>query len=104
MDYPSLSYAVEGRIATLTLNRPERLNAINEDMPRDIEAAVEQANADDAVHVLILQGAGEAFCSGYDLKAFAESEHEWDQDMPWDPMLDYRMMKANTGRHRSSSG
>jgi enoyl-CoA hydratase len=61
------------RIATITLNRPERLNAINAHMPGEIRRAVEIANADDSVHVIILQGAGRAFCAGYDLKEFAES-------------------------------
>ncbi len=96
MAYATLLYAREGRVATITLNRPQRLNAIDAAMPGEIAAAVEQANADDAVHVIVLQGAGTAFCAGYDLKAFAEDEHEWDQDMPWDPMLDYRMMRTNT--------
>ena len=90
--------AVEGRIATITLNRPERLNAITTDMPGEIRAAVEAANADDRVHVIVLRGAGKAFCAGYDLKQFAEGDrtNAYTQAMPWDPTLDYKAMKRNT--------
>ncbi len=98
MRYTTLKYAVAGRIARITLNRPQRLNAINERMPGEIRRAVEAANADDAVHVIVLAGAGRAFCAGYDLKQFAEGDatNRWTQSMPWDPMRDYRGMKANT--------
>src|SRR5713226_2978087 len=72
MSYSALLYETEGRIARITLNRPERLNAIDGKMPREIRQAVEQANADDSVHVIVLQGAGRAFCAGYDLKKYAE--------------------------------
>ena len=98
MRFSTLRYALDGRIARITLNRPERLNAINEKMPREIRRAIEAANADDRVHVIVLGGAGRAFCAGYDLKKFAEGdpENRWTQPMPWDPMQDYRAMKANT--------
>jgi len=98
MRYTTLKYALDGRIARVTLNRPERLNAINEKMPGEIRRAIEAANADDRVHVIVLAGAGRAFCAGYDLKKFAEGdpENRWTQPMPWDPMRDYRAMKANT--------
>ncbi|MBE0615128.1 MAG: crotonase/enoyl-CoA hydratase family protein [Burkholderiales bacterium] len=96
--YKTLLYRKQGRIARITLNRPRRLNAINAAMPREIRLAVEQANADNGVHVIVLDGAGRAFCAGYDLKDFAEKKgrNAYIQDMPWDPMLDYGMMKANT--------
>jgi len=51
--FETVKLAVAGRIATITLNRPQRLNAINAQMPRDIRAAVEAANADDRVHVIV---------------------------------------------------
>jgi len=96
--YKSLLYRKQGRIARITLNRPRRLNAISRDMPREIRLAVDEANADDGVHVIVLAGAGRAFCAGYDLKDFAEKKGRtsYTQDMPWDPMIDYRGMKANT--------
>ena len=96
--FTTLIYAVNERIATITLNRPERLNAINGAMPGEIRAAVDAANADDAVHVIVLQGAGKAFCAGYDLKEYAEGDktNVYTQAMPWDPMVDYKLMKKNT--------
>ena len=96
--YSTLKIAVEGRIATITLNRPERLNAINDDMPGEIRQAVEAANADDRVHVIVVRGAGNAFCAGYDLKHYAEGDptNIITQPMPWDPMIDYKFMKKNT--------
>ena len=96
MTSPTLLYEVRDRIAVLTLNRPERLNAIGEHTGRELREAVARANADDAVHVIVLKGAGKAFCAGYDLKDFAEGESPWNQPMPWDPMVDFRMMKQNT--------
>ena len=98
MTFATLIYEAAGRIARITLNRPERLNAIDEKMPGEIRAAVERANADDGIHVIVLQGAGRGFCSGYDLKAFAETagENPGVQSMPWDPMIDYRFMKQCT--------
>ncbi|MBX3645058.1 MAG: crotonase/enoyl-CoA hydratase family protein [Rubrivivax sp.] len=87
------------RIARLLLNRPERFNAISDAMPREIRAAVEWANAEDTVHVIVVEGAGKGFCGGYDLAASAEShiEHPCQQEKtPWDPMVDYAAMKRNT--------
>lgn len=101
-DFGTLSYEIDRanpRIARITLNRPERLNAIDERMPAEIRRAVERANDDDAVHVIVLAGAGRSFCAGYDLQAFAEGvvDHPCQQERtPWDPMLDYRTMKRFT--------
>ena len=98
MTFETLLYETAGRIARITLNRPERLNAIGEKMPGELRAAVERANADDGIHVIVLAGAGRGFCSGYDLKDFAEAkgENPGVQSMPWDPMADYRFMKQCT--------
>lgn len=87
------------RIARLLLNRPERYNAISNDTPRDIRAAVEWANSEDEVHVILVEGAGKGFCGGYDLQQFGEGvlEHPCQQEStPWDPMVDYAYMKRNT--------
>ena len=96
MTYTTLKLERQGRVARLTLDRPERLNAINEAMPGEIRRAIEAANGDDAVHVIVLQGAGRAFCAGYDLKQYAEGDTPLIQDMPWDPMRDFRVMKGFT--------
>ncbi len=91
----SIAYETRGRVAFLTLNRPDRLNAIDETMPGEIARAVEWANDDPAVHVIVLSGAGRAFCAGYDLKEYAE-EGVATQDVVWDPIADFRLMKRNT--------
>lgn len=97
MEFHSVHYATDGRVATITLNRPDRLNAIDEQMPSEIRRATERAQADPAVHVVVVTGAGRSFCSGYDLKEYAENpEAPYSQDMPWDPMVDYAMMSRNT--------
>ena len=62
--------SVENAVCTLTLNRPDRLNAINAAMIAELNAALADANADDAVRAIVLRGAGRAFCSGDDLKEF----------------------------------
>ena len=105
MKYTEISYNTEGRIATITLDRPARLNAISMGMPRQLCHAVERANRDDSVHVIILTGAGRAFCSGYDLIDFAETEGEQPGSQlgggegeggAWDPMTDFYGMNQNT--------
>ncbi len=98
MTYATLLYGRDGRIARITLNRPERLNAIDEAMPGELRRAIEQANTDDDVHVIVLAGAGRAFCAGHDLKVFAEAGGSQSviQEMPWDPMRDYQLMKRYT--------
>ena len=100
MTYQTLTYTVKDRIATITLNRPERLNAICNGMPREIKEAVNQANEDNNVHVIVLTGEGRSFCAGYDLIDFAErrGSNEGVQGTagPWDPMADFNMMYQNT--------
>ncbi|MER6129578.1 enoyl-CoA hydratase/isomerase family protein [Streptomyces sp. NPDC001795] len=69
---PAVLYVVKDRTAYPTLNRPDRLNAVDPRMPGELAAAVRRAGADPEVQVIVLQGAGRAFCSGYDLKIYAE--------------------------------
>ncbi|PJK28260.1 crotonase/enoyl-CoA hydratase family protein [Minwuia thermotolerans] len=96
--FETVRYDREGRIARITLDRPDRLNAIGSGMPGEIAAAVARANADDEIHAIVVQGAGRAFCAGYDLKEYAEAEGENPgvQSMPWDPMIDYKWMRDCT--------
>ena len=93
--YQTLRYRVADRKAYLTLHRPDRLNAITGEMAGELAAAVDRANEDPAVHVIILNGAGRAFSAGYDLKRYAESGEAL-QPPVWDPIKDFAMMKRNT--------
>lgn len=97
-DFQTLRYEARDRKAYITLSRPDRLNAIDDRMPREIRMAVEKADADPNVHVIILSGDGPAFCAGYDLKKFAEERNsEWNQESAsWDAMRDFRGMSRNT--------
>src|ERR1043165_5585789 len=96
--------AAEHRIARLRLNRPDRLNAIDPRMPGEIRAAVEWAEANDEVHVIVVEGEGRAFCAGYDLHVLAEDsprsgpvDNPLQQErVPWDSMVDYAVMKRHT--------
>jgi enoyl-CoA hydratase len=98
MDFGTVLYESSGRVATITLSRPERFNAINETMPEEIASAFDYASKDDSVHVVVLTGAGRGFCGGYDLKEFAENtgDNLGVQEMPWDPMIDYNFMSRCT--------
>ena len=68
----TMTYEADGRIARITLDRPERGNGITLEMPRELAACVERANLDPAIHVICLAGNGTGFCGGYDLVASAE--------------------------------
>jgi enoyl-CoA hydratase len=90
MPYETLLYDVSDALATITLNRPEALNTIVPPMPDEVEAAVYRAVGDPAVKVIVLRGAGRAFCAGYD---FGGGFHHWDEglttDGAWDPGKDF---------------
>jgi enoyl-CoA hydratase len=112
----TLTYEADGRIARITLNRPERGNGITLEMPRELADCVERANLDPAVHVIALAGNGTGFCGGYDLVASAERmpsderratnvegspvdpaviARNHDPDSVWDPVTDFQMMSRN---------
>jgi enoyl-CoA hydratase len=115
----AVAYAVSDRVARLTLNRPERGNGINRRLVGELERAVERADLDPAVHVLLLSGNGKGFCGGYDLVESAEGQgsigaDDRDAAVPpgspldptmmranhnpadvWDPMVDHAMMSRN---------
>jgi enoyl-CoA hydratase/carnithine racemase len=67
--FETLLYAVEDGLATITLNRPEKMNAFTTRMRDDLIAAFDATDADDAVRAVIVTGAGKAFCAGADLSA-----------------------------------
>jgi len=86
----TIAYWAAGPVATITLNRPERLNTIVPPMPEEFEAAVRRATVDDLVKVIVVRGAGRSFCAGYD---FGGGFHHWDRrintDGAWDPGKDF---------------
>ena len=89
--YETILYETRGRIATITLNRPRKMNAIRPPMPEEIEHAVAAANHDRAVRVIILKGAGEAFCAGFDFSEGLEHFKGWGGQSAresWDPGQD----------------
>jgi enoyl-CoA hydratase len=112
----TMTYEVTGRVARITLDRPNRGNGITLDMPRELGECVERANLDPAVHVILLAGNGKGFCGGYDLVESAERlgrdveaaaapagspldpaviALNHNPDGTWDPMVDYQMMSRN---------
>ncbi len=92
MEFETLLYSAEDGVATITLNRPGSLNTIVPPMPDEIEASVHRATRDPEVKVIVLRGAGRAFCAGFD---FGEGFHHWDAglntDGEWDPGKDFAM-------------
>jgi enoyl-CoA hydratase len=90
-----LLYSTSGAVATITLNRPERLNAIVPPMPDEFQDAMTRATRDPQVKVVVLRGAGRSFCAGYD---FSGGFHHWDEhlttDGVWDPGKDFVMATA----------
>jgi enoyl-CoA hydratase len=97
MPYETLLYRTADAVATITLNRPERLNTIVPPMPEELEAAVHAAIADTEVKVIVLRGAGRSFCAGFD---FGEGFHHWDEalttDGAWDPGKDFAAATAQS--------
>jgi enoyl-CoA hydratase len=124
-DAPAVLYDVDGRVARLTLNRPERGNGLTPTLIAELADCVRRADLDPRVHVLLLAGTGSGFCGGYDLvesaegmgaaQASAGGEGDASADaLPagspldravitanhdprgtWDPMVDYAMMSRN---------
>jgi enoyl-CoA hydratase len=88
----SVLLQTDGAVSTLTLNRPDRLNTITPQLAEDLRAALAEAQADDAVRVIRLRGAGRAFCAGYDIDWGAEVMRDSEGDQPWDPMADLALM------------
>ncbi|HZD25416.1 MAG TPA: enoyl-CoA hydratase [Alphaproteobacteria bacterium] len=68
MAYAEILYRVDGAVATITLNRPDQLNAWTRTMEAEVRAAMTEATRDDAVRAVILTGAGRGFCAGADMK------------------------------------
>jgi enoyl-CoA hydratase len=92
-------YETDERVATLTLNRPERMNAITPELVEAFDVALKRAQGDPDVRVVRLRGAGRSFCAGYDI--------DWGADLmgtepsPWDPIRDYQVMSRYVGSYMS---
>ncbi|MEM9516163.1 MAG: crotonase/enoyl-CoA hydratase family protein [Actinomycetota bacterium] len=90
MEFETVLYGVDAPIATITLNRPEELNTIVPPMPDEFEEAVRLATVDDDVKVIVVRGAGRAFCGGYN---FGGGFDHWGEristDGKWDPGKDF---------------
>lgn len=120
MSDTTLTYHVADRICRITLDRPDRGNGLTRQLIDELAAAVERADLDPAVHVILLAGNGKGFCGGYDLVESAEGagadgrvgmgEGAYPPGSPldpavmganhdpagtWDPMVDYGMMSRN---------
>ncbi len=67
MAYTDILYGVDDVVATITLNRPDKLNAWTSEMDGDVRAAIEHAAADDSVRAIVITGAGRGFCAGADM-------------------------------------
>ena len=116
--FETLTYETAERVCRITLDRPERGNGLTRTLVEELASAVEHADLDPAVHVILLAGNGTGFCGGYDLVDSAEergfepgpTSHELppgaptrpevmaanhDPDGTWDPMVDHAMMRRN---------
>ncbi len=116
MALSTITYETEGRVARITLDRPERGNGITNLMPREIAESVERANLDPGIHVIALAGNGSGFCGGYDLVGSAEGQMSGIDEAGapegspldpqviaanhapesnWDPVTDFQFMSRN---------
>lgn len=77
MAYETILYEKKGKIATVTLNRPDKFNTIRPPMPEELEKAMAEANADDDVRVIVLRGAGHSFCAGFDFSENLDHFSGW---------------------------
>ena len=96
MPEKAVDYSTRGAVAFITLNRPERLNAINRALIAGLEEAVQRANREPEVRVIVLRGAGRSFCAGYDLQMAPQAEQTiQERTGGWDPVIDFRGMSEN---------
>ena len=95
MDLQTVIYEKQDKIAFITFNRPEKYNTIKPPMTEDLEAALQEANADNEVRVIVLQGNGKAFCAGFDFSDDLDHFEGWGGDpdaAQWDPGRDMMMV------------
>ncbi len=85
-------YSKNGAIATITLNRPEKYNTLRPSLLADLDDALREANTDKAVKVIILEGAGDAFCAGFDFSGGLEHFDQSITEAKYDPGMDVDMV------------
>lgn len=95
MDFEQIGYQIEGRVLTITLNRPERMNAFTGRMCDELIAAFDRADADDVVKAVVVTGAGRAFCAGADLERGGET---------WGKHTEYLAAQAAEERYIGDGG
>lgn len=100
MTYKELLYSVEDKVAVITLNRPHRKNAFSPNMEAELHRAFDAADADRAVKVIILTGAGDSFCAGYDLEGAAPGEKKVTMDPAGKTLAEYleQWQRHDSGR------
>jgi enoyl-CoA hydratase/carnithine racemase len=91
MDYEEIRYEIADRVLTITLHRPDKLNAFTERMCRELLDAFDRADADDAVRAIVVTGAGRAFCAGADLSTGGRT-------------FDYEAQQQGIDDHRDGGG
>jgi enoyl-CoA hydratase/carnithine racemase len=82
MPYQEIQYNVSGRVATVTLNRPDKLNAWTRNMEAEVRQAIGEAGADDGVRVIVLTGAGRGFCAGADMSLLQSVAQKGSHPLP----------------------
>jgi enoyl-CoA hydratase len=87
-DEEVVRYATNGAIATITLNRPDKANTIRADVALGLDAALRDANRDNDIRVIVLEGAGDNFCAGFDFSGGLE-HHRLYREQDYDPGLDF---------------
>jgi enoyl-CoA hydratase/carnithine racemase len=92
-------YEADAGVATVTLNKPDRLNTIDPDLIQGVDDALDRAWSDGEVRAIRLRGAGRAFCAGYDIGWGAEMMEAVDSQGPWDAIADYQTMSRYVGTY-----
>jgi 2-(1,2-epoxy-1,2-dihydrophenyl)acetyl-CoA isomerase len=103
MDFKTIKFSISGGVATVTLARPERLNALNAGVHAEIRTVLDQVEANDEIRCLVITGEGRAFCSGQDLTERVATENKpidtgASLDRDYNPLV--RRLVASSSDHR----
>ena len=100
VDYACIAYEVAEGFATVTLNRPEKRNALSRELMAELEAALWDADDDKAVHAVVIKGAGPDFCSGYDLSGMRDFSAQPDRPRRGSRTIDDESWQLERNTHR----